>query len=56
MRADNTRAIAAYTRCGFSVEGLLRDTPLGDGAWHDDLSMAILKPQLDAHEAVRRFW
>ena len=49
--ADNTRAIAAYTRCGFSVEGLFRDTLLRDGAWHDDLSMAIVKPQWEAHEA-----
>lgn len=46
---DNTRAIAAYTRCGFSVEGLLRHTLFRDGAWHDDLSMAILKPQWQAH-------
>ena len=49
--ADNTHAIAAYIRCGFSVEGLLRQTLLRDGARHDDLSMAILKPQWEAHEA-----
>lgn len=49
--ADNTRAIAAYTRCGFVVEGRLRDTLLRDGKWHDDLSMAILKPQWAAQQA-----
>ena len=43
--AENTRAIAAYTRCGFVVEGLFRDTLYRDGIWHDDLSMAILKPR-----------
>ena len=42
--ADNSRAIAAYRRCGFSVEGRFRDTLFCDGAWHDDLSMAILEP------------
>ena len=49
--ADNTRAIAAYARCGFSVEGLFGHTLFRDGAWHDDLSMAILKPQWEAREA-----
>ena len=43
--ADNSRAVAAYTRCGFAVEGRLRDTLFRDGVWHDDLAMAILKPQ-----------
>ena len=43
--ADNPRAVAAYTRCGFVVEGRFRDTLLRDGEWHDDLAMAILKPQ-----------
>ena len=43
--ADNARAIAAYTRCGFTVEGRFRDTLVRDGKWHDDLLMAILKPQ-----------
>lgn len=49
--AENTRAIAAYTRCGFTIEGRLRDTLLRDGKWHDDLSMAILKPQWAAQKA-----
>ena len=38
--ANNSRAIAAYTRCGFAVEGRLRDTLPRDGVWHDDLTMA----------------
>ena len=43
--ADNSRAIAAYTKCGFVVEGRLHNTLFRDGVWHDDLSMAILEPQ-----------
>ena len=42
--ADNARAIGAYERCGFVVEGRLRDTHWQDGTWHDDLAMAILAP------------
>ena len=49
--ADNARAIAAYTRCGFVVEGRFRDTLLRDGAWHDDLSMAIRKPQWETQRS-----
>ena len=45
--ADNPRAVAAYTRCGFVVEGRFRDTLLRDGAWYDDFAMAVLKPQWD---------
>ena len=49
--ADNSRAVAAYTRCGFTTEGRFRDSLLLDGQWHDDLSMAILKPQWTAQQA-----
>ncbi len=49
--ADNSSAIAAYARCGFVVEGRFRDSLWRDGTWHDDLSMAILKPQWDAQRA-----
>lgn len=50
--ADNARAVAAYSRCGFSVEGRFRHTLLRDGSWHDDLSMAVLKPQWQAHRTA----
>ena len=49
--ADNNRAIAAYTRCGFTTEGRFRDSVWLDGQWHDDLSMAILEPQWTARQA-----
>ena len=42
--ADNARAIAAYRKCGFEIEGRLRQTLWRDGAWTDDLVMAILEP------------
>ena len=52
--ADNSRAVAAYTRCGFVVEGRFRDSLWRDGTWHDDLAMAILKPQWEAQRAAEQ--
>jgi RimJ/RimL family protein N-acetyltransferase len=40
--AYNTRAIAAYEKCGFIIEGRERETALVDGKWYDDIMMAIL--------------
>ena len=39
----NARARAAYKRCGFAEEGLLRDTVLLDDGWHSDIAMSILE-------------
>ena len=39
----NNRAIAAYDRCGFVVEGIERESAFVDGQWHDDVMMAILE-------------
>lgn len=41
--AINDRAIRAYKKCGFQVEGRERETALVDGAWHDDLIMGVLE-------------
>jgi len=38
----NFRAIRAYQKCGFVIEGREREAALVDGAWHDDVMMAIL--------------
>jgi RimJ/RimL family protein N-acetyltransferase len=38
----NARAIRAYRKCGFVVEGREREAAFVDGAWHDDVMMAIL--------------
>jgi RimJ/RimL family protein N-acetyltransferase len=40
--AYNTRAIRAYQKCGFVVEGREREAAFVDGAWHDDVMMGIL--------------
>lgn len=40
--AYNERAIRAYQKCGFVVEGRERETALVDGVWHDDLMMGLL--------------
>jgi RimJ/RimL family protein N-acetyltransferase len=38
----NSRAIRAYLKCGFVIEGREREAALVDGSWHDDVMMAIL--------------
>jgi RimJ/RimL family protein N-acetyltransferase len=40
--AFNTRAIAAYQKAGFTVEGRRRDAGFHAGEFHDDIVMAIL--------------
>lgn len=40
--AFNERAIRAYARCGFTVEGRAREAIWRDGAWWDEISMSIL--------------
>jgi RimJ/RimL family protein N-acetyltransferase len=43
-RADNTRAIRAYEKCGFVQEGRLRDAALIEGRYVDLIAMAVLAP------------
>jgi RimJ/RimL family protein N-acetyltransferase len=38
----NERAIRAYRRCGFAVEGRSRESVWRDGRWWDELAMSIL--------------
>ena len=40
--AFNERAIRAYQKCGFRVEGREREAALIDGVWHDDVIMGLL--------------
>lgn len=40
--AFNTRALHVYRELGFTEEGRIRDHWFRDGAWHDDVRMAIL--------------
>lgn len=39
----NERAIRAYRRCGFVVEGRSRESVWRDGRWWDELAMSILE-------------
>lgn len=47
----NERAIACYERCGFQVEGTLRDHRFFAGRFHDFLAMAVLAPDWRASRA-----
>ena len=40
--AYNKRAIRAYEKCGFGVEGRERETAFVNGVWHDDIMMGLL--------------
>ncbi|HEX9236242.1 MAG TPA: GNAT family protein [Actinomycetota bacterium] len=45
--ADNDRAIAAYQRCGFTVEATLRDRSWKDGAWVDHVLMSVTREEFE---------
>jgi RimJ/RimL family protein N-acetyltransferase len=40
--AYNERAIRAYRKCGFAIEGRERETAYVNGEWHDDIMMGLL--------------
>lgn len=52
--AFNPRAQRVYEKCGFVVEGTLRDTLWWDGEWHDELRMAVLNPSTSTPSAPGR--
>lgn len=39
----NSRAMRCYEKCGFQVEGRLRQAHFHDGQYHDEIIMAILE-------------
>lgn len=43
--ADNDRAIKAYERSGFVVEGRLKDDVFKNGSYHDSLAMRICRDE-----------
>ncbi|MFK0297083.1 GNAT family N-acetyltransferase [Streptomyces sp. NPDC090442] len=49
--AFNERARRGYEKCGFAVEGRLREALRWGGAWHDVLVMAALRPAGTAPKA-----
>ncbi len=40
---DNSRAIRCFEKCGFTLEGVLREDHVRDGAWKNSLLMSQLK-------------
>jgi RimJ/RimL family protein N-acetyltransferase len=47
----NERAIRAYRRCGFVVEGRARESIWRDGRWWDELAMSVLVSEWRARRA-----
>ncbi|KAB0566133.1 GNAT family N-acetyltransferase [Brucella pituitosa] len=41
--AYNQRAIRAYKKCGFVIEGREREAAFVNGTWHDDVMMGLLE-------------
>jgi RimJ/RimL family protein N-acetyltransferase len=50
----NERAIRAYLRCGFVVEGRSREAIWREGRWWDEITMSILEPEWRASPAGAR--
>lgn len=50
----NARAMAAYTKAGFREEGRRRQSTWRSGAWHDDVTMGILRHEWEELEGVGR--
>ena len=48
----NERAIRAYRRCGFSVEGRARESIWRDGRWWDELAMSVLSSEWRTRRAA----
>ncbi|RJQ12030.1 MAG: N-acetyltransferase, partial [Dehalococcoidia bacterium] len=49
----NTRAIHAYERVGFVVEGRLRQAAYLGGHYYDSLVMGLLREEFEAAERAR---
>lgn len=48
--SNNERAIACYKKCGFVVEGRLREHAWNRGRYVDLIYMGILKPEWEQRE------
>nr|WP_051336466.1 GNAT family protein [Rhizobium sullae] len=51
--AYNARAIRAYEKCGFIVEGREREAAFVNGHWHDDIMMGLLSREFISPHAPR---
>jgi len=41
----NKRGIRCYEKCGFKIDGVLRESAFVDGAYHSDIVMSILEDE-----------
>jgi RimJ/RimL family protein N-acetyltransferase len=48
----NERAVACYKKCGFRIEGTLRENYYGEGAYHDVIVMGVLRDEFDALHGI----
>lgn len=44
---DNIRAIKAYQKCGFKIEGVLREAKFIDGRFHDKIIMGLIRKDFE---------
>jgi RimJ/RimL family protein N-acetyltransferase len=49
----NTRAIRAYEKCGFVVEGRSREAIFRDGRYRDEIHMSVLADEWEARQKGR---
>lgn len=49
--AYNERAVRAYAKCGFVIEGREREAAFVNGAWHDDIMMGLLDREFSPRES-----
>lgn len=49
----NERAIRAYQRCGFVMEGRSRESIFRDGRWWDEIAMSVLESDWRADRVAR---
>ena len=47
----NERAQRCYEKCGFKIEGILKEEVFRDGQYYDEILMAIFKNQWDKEES-----
>jgi RimJ/RimL family protein N-acetyltransferase len=50
----NERAIRAYQKAGFRIEGRLRDAILREGRYHDEVEMGMLESEWAARRTIGR--
>lgn len=54
VQKENDRAVACYRKCGFKVDGTLRDQVFQDGEYHDDLLMSVLREEWERATTRKR--